>query len=210
MSSDNSSDIENVPPASKKKRQQYDVKTKLEVVDYAKRNSNQKTAKEFGVGRSSVQDWRRQKDELKALRNSNSRKRRLPGAGRPLTNATFDDQLIEWVKNERTLKHPVSRRLISNHARSLLEKTDLSTGWMSSFISRHRLTSRRRTSTCQKLPSEYAQKIVDFILSTNRLIATKHFNGIYAADETAVSLDPVGGLVIDSKGVKDVTCFLGF
>lgn len=43
-------------------------------------------------------------------------RKRMPGAGRPLSYKQLDDELSEWVKEQRRKKLKVSRRLISLEA----------------------------------------------------------------------------------------------
>ena len=78
-------------------------------------------------------------------------------------------------------------------------------GWMTRFRARHKITLRRVT-TCQKLPEDYIDKIIDFILYVRKLIADKKLNlrDVYARDETAVWLDATSGSTLKDEGAKDV------
>ena len=78
------------------KRRAFDVKFKLEVIKYAKQNSNQVAAKYFGVSRSSIQDWRKQEQLLKQLENG--KRKRIDGAGRHLIASEVDTALAIWIK----------------------------------------------------------------------------------------------------------------
>jgi len=73
------------------------------------------------------------------------------------------------------------------------------------FLNRHSFRTRKPTTTAQKPPVEYEQKLVDFILYLKQLREKNNYQYIYAADETAVSLNALGGLCIDEKGSKDVS-----
>lgn len=71
-------------------------------------------------------------------------------------------------------------------------------------MNRHNFSARRATTICQKPPPEYEQKLIDFILYVNKLRQDRNFQFIYAADETSVALNILGGLCVDTKGSKEV------
>jgi hypothetical protein len=72
-------------------------------------------------------------------------------------------------------------------------------------LARHNFSTRRPTTTCQKPPAEYEQKLVDYVLYLKNLRLERNFHYIYAADETSVSLNLTGGLCVDEKGAKEVS-----
>lgn len=69
------------------------------------------------------------------------------------------------------------------------------------------MTLRRRTTTCQKLPHEYLDKIVNYILNLRQLRTTKRYalDSIYACDETAVFYDNPRPTTVDNIGSKEVS-----
>ncbi len=71
-------------------------------------------------------------------------------------------------------------------------------------MKRHEFSARRPTTTCQKPPAEYEQKLINFVLYLKNLRLGNDFDYIYAADETSVALNLLGGLCIDEKGAKEV------
>ena len=117
-----------------------------------------------------------------------SSSKRLQGAGRPLMDKDFDDKLINWVRQQRQKKLRVSRTMIQKEALTLSidENFNASNGWLEKFLLRYNLVSRRPTTTCQKEPEEYAEKIVDYLLFVEQRRRTSNYTYIYAADETAV------------------------
>jgi hypothetical protein len=56
---------------------------------------------------------------------------------------------------------------------------------------------------CQKPPADYAKKLVNFVIYLSKLRQTHNYNAIFAADETAIWLNPLGGKCIDEKGAKE-------
>lgn len=116
MSSD--SEFEGPTPA---KRKNYDLKFKLEVVEYGENNSKRKAAKTFKVTQSRVQEWTKQKTQIEAqlkVSRSNSKTpvKRLEGAGRKLKDAEFDEKMINWIRQQREKKLRVSRTAIQKQA----------------------------------------------------------------------------------------------
>lgn len=55
-------------PPAKKKQKAYTADFKLEVVNYAKANSNRQAAKNYSITPSRVREWKSQETELIALR----------------------------------------------------------------------------------------------------------------------------------------------
>lgn len=118
----------------------------------------------------------------------------------------FDEKLINWVRQQRQKKLRVSRTMIQKEALtfSIDENFKASNGWLEKFLLRHNLVSRRPTTTCQKEPEEYGEKIVDYLLFVEQRRRTSFYNYIFAADETAVYLDYSSSLTVEKKGVQEV------
>lgn len=126
--SDGESKLEASTP---RKMKSYTNEFKLKVIKHAETVSNKNAAEKFGITRSRVIEWRKQKDELKRQRYliillvhgsyyvfcSESSpigrsKKRLAGGGRKLSFADLDNQLAQWVRQHRLMKHRISRRII--------------------------------------------------------------------------------------------------
>lgn len=125
-----SSEAEGPTPS---KRKNYDLKFKLEVVEYAEKHNKSKAARDKKVPRSCVKDWAKQKEELKkqlktSLSNSKTPAKRLEGAGRKLKDSEFDAQMIEWVRQQRAKKLRVSRTIIQNKALKLSTDEEFKVG----------------------------------------------------------------------------------
>ncbi|KAL3114127.1 hypothetical protein niasHT_010941 [Heterodera trifolii] len=69
--------------------------------------------------------------------------------------------------------------------------TKASLGWLQKFLRRHNFVLRKKTSVCQKLPSNNAEAVAKFIsFVEQRRKAKNNFpGGILATDETAVWFD---------------------
>lgn len=200
------SEAENMIPM---KRKNYDLQFKLEVVAYAEKYNKSKAAKDKKVSRSCIKDWMAQKAQLKAQLISSpcsSSGKRLQGAGRPLKDKDFDEKLINWVRQQRQKKLRVSRTMIQKEALtfSVDKNFKASNGWLEKFLLRHNLVSRRPTTTCQKEPVEYAEKIVSYLLYVEQRRRTSIYKWIFAADETAIYLDYSSSLTVEEKGAQEV------
>jgi hypothetical protein len=57
----------NTVDKTSKKRKSYSIKMKLEVIDYAKKNSKNSASKHFKIGRTQVINWINQEDEIRKL-----------------------------------------------------------------------------------------------------------------------------------------------
>jgi Brinker DNA-binding domain/Tc5 transposase DNA-binding domain len=114
-----SSDTESQGPTPSKRRT-YDLKFKLEVVEYAEEYGKHKAATKFKVDRASVRDWTKQKEEitvqLATRSNAKTSSKNLKGAGRPLKDREFDEKMINWVRQQRQKKLRVSRTTIQKQA----------------------------------------------------------------------------------------------
>jgi hypothetical protein len=132
---------------------------------------------------------------------------RLAGGGRPVTHTNQDEELASWIREKRALKQLVSRRIITNKAKDIFFATDLklSTGWLTSFMQRHAFVLRRRTTTCQKPPKDYADAVASFIVHVEERRRRGGFTEVFAMDETAVWFDCPDNRCIDTRGAKEVT-----
>jgi hypothetical protein len=72
---------------------------------------------------------------------------------------------------------------------------------------RHNLSSRRPTTTCQKEPEEFKEKIVEYFLFVEQKRRELDYKHIFAADETAVYIDFSNSLCVEEKGAKEVSSF---
>ncbi|KAI1699595.1 tc5 transposase DNA-binding domain-containing protein [Ditylenchus destructor] len=198
---------------SSSKRKAYTVEFKLQVVDFAKKSSNHAAANKYKVDRKCVKRWRKNEVSLCRAKSSSrdGKSKKKLGCGRKVSYEMLDNDLAAWIRQRRKEKKKISRRIIKLQAESMfnpeLEGTDFkaSTGWLEKFMKRHRFSLRERTTVCQKPPSDYTQKLVDFVMFVAQLRKNKSYHHIYAADETPFYLDAIGGKCVDDIGVKEVS-----
>ena len=133
---------------------------------------------------------------------------RAPGGGRKSLYSEMEGELHDWIIAQRRLKLRVSRRKIKDKAAEMCRVPSFtaSNGWLYRFLIKKNLSRRKRTTVCQKLPEEFAQKIARYVLFVRYLRMKNQYqmHDIYAANETAVWLDAVSNDTIDTVGVKEV------
>ena len=98
---------EKVSPVKKKRA--FSIDFKLRAFSYAKSTSISAAAKAFGLHRQNVSLWCQKEDSLKEEHVSRSRKR-TPGAGRKKFSEELEEEVYNWVIQQRNEKLPVSRR----------------------------------------------------------------------------------------------------
>nr|CAD2196552.1 unnamed protein product [Meloidogyne enterolobii] len=194
----------------KAKKRAYTITEKIDILDFARNTSIHEASRHFKIDRVTIRNWKKQESSLKSMKNPSTRKRSI-GGGRKLADSDFDNALKSWINELRSKKLRVTRNMIVLEAQKIsisypgLENFKASNGWLDYFLKRHNFSMRRPTSVAQKTPEEFAEIIVNFILYVQKLWKKNNFTHVYAADETSISLDPVGGLCVAEKGSKTVT-----
>ncbi len=134
----------------KRKRTDFTLKEKKEIIDAAKKESNQsKLAKEISkkwgveVKRTTVKGILSKKDAIEAAINAG-----VPSKRMKLTQAhdpKLDEGVLMWLKQARGQNLPVSGNLIKEKAMKLAELMHIpnfmaSDGWLDNFKKRHGIT----------------------------------------------------------------------
>ncbi|EFO94061.1 hypothetical protein CRE_27869 [Caenorhabditis remanei] len=189
----------------RKRRLNFTLDFKKEAVQFAIKTNNVKAAERFSVSRQCIQNWKEQQAELEsAVEKDGAKRRRLNGAGRHVKDADFDENLSAWVREKRAKKLRVTRRMIQQRARECSD-FKASNGWLERFLKRNNLVSRRPTTVCQKVPAEFLEKVINFILYIEKRMSEKKYSFVYACDETAVYLDFSKSLTVEERGAKQVS-----
>ena len=154
--------------ANRGKRKSYDTAFKLKVIEQAEICNNREASRKFGVGESSIRDWRKQRNQLKELP---SKRLRLTGGGRKAQAPDMEEELSAWIDSQRSLHIRVTRSAIQLKARELYEGEEefsASRGWLEKFLKRKGF-SLRRTTVSQRLPEDSLSKVSSFILRIRKL-----------------------------------------
>ena len=160
-----SGSITNMSPTQSgkgRKRNSYDLKTKLEAVRYSESNGKRAAARKFGVEVKRIREWCSKKAELtyKASTGDGQIRKRLDGGGRKPLSENLEDVILEWFYEMKEKGNRISLKAIGTQAELVwksfktsmdcneenkqLRETDFkaSSGWVSSFMKRHGLSLR--------------------------------------------------------------------
>lgn len=153
-------------------KRSFTVAFKLEVISYAEGTSNRKASLYYNIHRRRVQEWRKQKKELKNIRDNRDlnieKVRVLAGRGRKVTHPILEKELLEYVKKRREEKGTLTTAMIIKEGKGLGEAMDVrdmkfSRGWAERFKQRNNLVKRARTQIAQKLPEDMPVIIKNFL-----------------------------------------------
>lgn len=83
----------------------------------------------------------------------------------------IEAKLLVWFTEQRRVENPVSLKMIREEALRVFAQTNkdphrlfrASTGWLYGFFARNKIAKRKATHISQKLPDEFAAKVVTFM-----------------------------------------------
>ncbi|EFO93564.1 hypothetical protein CRE_02626 [Caenorhabditis remanei] len=135
-------------PVVQKRRFNYTLAYKMEVIKWAESTNNCQASTRFGVPRQCIQSWRKMKNELllEEIQGKSGKKKRLGGGGRPLKNVEVDEKLEEWLKEKQADGVKITGKMIKEYAMTISENEDFkaSNGWLQRFMIRHGLATPTR------------------------------------------------------------------
>ena len=127
----------------------FSLRQKLEIVKFARENSEAAASRWFGVARYTVYGWKDIDKEPsdKKVSTTTKGKHMRKGAGRPLSySQEVDEELLSWVLYQRDLQIGIRRQDIRHKAMTLISLSCLnfkaSNGWIDRFMCRHPLSIR--------------------------------------------------------------------
>ena len=126
----------------------YSLKQKLEIVRYARKNSEAAASRQYGVSRSTIYGWRNiDKEPIKKVATASKGKHLKKGAGRPISYPQkCNEELLVWVVMHRDLQLMVRRLDIQLKATALIARDHpsfkASYGWVNKSMCRHSLSLR--------------------------------------------------------------------
>lgn len=202
-----------------RKRKKYSLQLKLEAIAYSKAHSVSATAKRYHCNRKRIRGWIQNEikicDETKNLLTTKG-KTRLSGAGRKEISSELNEIVLKWIEEARENRQRVSRRLLKLQANKIglqqIKEGKLaseifiaSNGWLQKFMKRNGLTIRCVTMQCQKSSVLLIPFVsIFFYIHNMRLKRQYSYGQVYAADETAVWIDPAGRTCVTNKSAKEV------
>ena len=195
------------------KRRNFSVTYKLAALDFLKTNSVEKTAREFSVDPRRIREWRKSQSDLEELNNSGKGNvKRKEGGGRKVHSEDLEKKLLNWIVEKREQRLRVSRNMIRRKATDFSKEENengvfvASAGWLDKFLQRNSFVVRRRTTVSQKLPDDYREKIVNYLVYLRQLRVKEGYKDedIIVMDETPVWLEQVANSTVERKGSKEV------
>lgn len=187
-----------------KRRKSYTTSKKLEVITYAKIHGKREAARHFDVNEKSVREWLKQEIVLQNMPNTKRARRghkaRWPG---------IENKLFEWVTDMRREKRGVSITAIKLKALSIANELEISEckfsgKWCHNFMRRNNLSLRAVTSTGQKLPDDWIEKLESYKLYLKESIKDVELKHIGNVDEVAMCFDMPTNYTVEKIGCNDV------
>ena len=204
-------------------RKSYSLEKKLQVLKrYHELEKNcSATSREFSISRRVIERWVKQEDSIrhenrraKKHGNTGRKRRRIPRAENACHFPDMEDLLASWIREKRESSLAVHVKAIRTEAKKIFRDLygedqrpfSASTGWLSRFLRRHKLVSRRVTSVGQLMPSNAPTSAKTFIKDVSNAISTGNIatNCIGNMDESPFWFDMPSNETYDFEGVKTV------
>ena len=198
--------------SSAKRKRNYSVAFKLQVVESAEGTTNREASRKFGVDEKRVREWKLQKDRLE---DTDSKKRRLVGGGRKAKYPDIEEALASYIEGLRSRNLRVTTKAIQRKALELSHSSTpaepgsssnkpfaASRGWLCNFMKRWGFSLRRRTTVGQRLPPQLTDKVVSFIMKARKLRFKYNYEllAIGNMDETPCWMDMAGNTTVTQTG----------
>ena len=144
--------------------------------------------------------------------------KRKPGSGRRVRYPQFEAKLLNYFKEIRKTKFGLSTRKFIIYARSEAKKDSnikikFSRGWLHKFMTRNKITLRKRSTTAQNpieqtndLVEKFRKKLHDLIYHPESIYDKDH---VVNVDETAIKRDSPPDRTMENKGEKKVVIASG-
>ena len=202
-------------------RKSYTLDFKLRVIErlHELGDNVSATARAMKVSRRVVDRCRNREAEIRHLlrgrkkrRNTLRKRRRLCKPGRPQFE-DMEDELFDWITGKRDDGIAVHGKAIQSKAKEIVRsyygedaEFAASRGWLSRFLRRRKLVSRRVTTVGQEIPGNAADVAERFMSDVKKIITDGKFSDacIGNMDETPFWFDLPSTATIDMEGVKTV------
>lgn len=190
------------------KRIHYNAAFKRKVIVYAEEHGNRAAGRKFDINEVNIRRWRNNRNALFSCK-ATTKCFRGPKKGR---YPEIDEAVLQFVVEGRAKGLPITREKIQFKALESFKTLGMdgnfkaTRGWCERFMRRVGLSLRRRTSICQKLPSDFEQKLLNFQRHVIQLRKKSiyDFKHIGNADETPVFFDMPRNYTVNMKGAKEV------
>ena len=129
--------LENACSHKGEQRRSFTIEFKKKVVEHALRSSNRDAARRYNVDERRVPKRRTKIDTLADVvqKQGGTKKKRLEGGGRKLTDNDLKTDLLEWIHELRANMLHTSRKLIMRKAKAIHDETsDIDLSMQRSFV----------------------------------------------------------------------------
>jgi len=203
---------------SQKKKRYWTAREKLTVLMYLDKVPNASvrgTADMFAIQPNQIRAWRKNKEQLMLAQ---PRVKCLNAGARP-SYPVLEEEVYNWVKSLRSNLKVVTRSMIQIKSRALAKTPRYieiypnaqdfkwSNKWVNSFMKRHNLSNRRRTTVAQRLPDDLEMKQSEF-LNFVLYCCIQHdypLELIGNMDETPLTFDMPSTTTIEEIGSRTVS-----
>jgi hypothetical protein len=201
---------------TEKLRRQWNAREKIAIITYhEKGHSKRSTAAKFKIEPKQLRDWLGKKQQLLKAQ---------PGVKKLNTGSApkfpaLEAVLLEWIKERRNKQHAVSRTMVQMKAQSFAQQQEwqimcpnlqsfaFSNKWLDGFMSRNKLSNRRRTTIAQHLPDDLIEKQQEFLAYVlyRRIEYNYPLTFIGNMDETPMTFDLPSNTTIDELGAHSIS-----
>lgn len=194
--------------ASKRKKVVVSMEKKLEALNRIDKGEMlKKISEEFGVGTSTVSDWKKNRKEIEDFCFKMISKDSLEGRGtiKKAKNEQLDDALFIWFSEQRERGMPLSGPILQEKALLLNKSTPngdptftASLGWLERWKNRHgirQLSITGESLSSDVLASDKYKSVFEKFISDENLTPDQ----IYNADETGLFYRMLPGKTLASK-----------
>lgn len=203
---------------TKKLKRKWNAREKLRIITYYEQNqpelSIKETCRNFSIQPNQLRDWIKKKDKLI---KASPKTFKLHNGHLPHYQQ-IEEILFEWITNQRQLQNSVTREMIIAKAVSLTQTTNFqnqpnlqsfkfSSIWLNGFLSRYKLSIRRRTTIAQRLPEDLEEKkqnFLSYVLSL-RIRYNYPLFLIGNMDETPLTFDSPNPSTIEKRGTHTIS-----
>lgn len=150
--------------ASMAPRCKYSIRLKLEVIEYSRKFSIHKTARQFRIDRKTVRDWRAQEAQLR----------------RRLKIEKIDNEVLVFYQLQQEKKLQVSQEDLKTKAMEIFrqmvqegiasgDEFEATEDWVRKFVKRYKLNIDQVSVPCTKAPAEYVDEFLHYLLDKQKL-----------------------------------------
>lgn len=195
-------------------RKVFTVETKLRILQWKEDNhaSLRRTAQEFGINKTQVSQWMKLERQLREVGRGKMLSCRRMHPGREQVSELLDQQLFDFLVDQRTRGLAVKNTDLQKKALELAENIEelgnfrASMGFIWRWKRRFSVVRRRKTNESQKTPDDLAERLQGFLQDVReaRYRSAVSNEDIWNMDQTMVWFDMPARYSNDVRGSRQV------